>query len=233
MVHGSEADRATKTIINRFNATIPIHIFGTILEIEGKQATYVPPDHPTAALRGGWLIRGATLNPPIDEDLLEQGASILSKVKDVTSFPPPYEGQGKIVGDSLFLKSNLSFKAMTRKPNWYQYASMAELLDGLADPASEGIERSDITMYIHVRLLRPILAMTLMFMSLPLVLGGYGRNMFINLGLALGNSAIFYGALILCQYLGSSGVLAPALAAWLPLFVFAAIATIRWDQIRT
>ena len=31
-------------------------------------------------------------------------------------------------------------------------------------------------------------------MSLPLVLGGYGRNMFINLGFALGNSAIFYGA---------------------------------------
>ncbi len=39
-------------------------------------------------------------------------------------------------------------------------------------------------------------------MSLPLVLGGYGRNTFINLGFALGNSALFYGALILCTYLG-------------------------------
>ena len=98
---------------------------------------------------------------------------------------------------------------MTRKPSWYQYASMGELLDGLSDPASEGTERAEITMYIHVRLLRPILALTLMFMSLPLVLGGYGRNMFINLGFALGNSAIFYGAVLLCQYLGSNGVLAP------------------------
>ena len=70
------------------------------------------------------------------------------------------------------------------------------------DPASEGTERADITIYIHVRLLRPILTLTLMFMSLPLVLGGYGRNMFINLGFALGNSAIFYGMLLLCQYLG-------------------------------
>ena len=60
-----------------------------------------------------------------------------------------------------------------------------------------------------------------MFMSLPLVLGGYGRNMFVNLGYALGNSAVFYGVGLFCQYLGSNGVLAPALAAWLPLFFFA------------
>jgi lipopolysaccharide export system permease protein len=70
-------------------------------------------------------------------------------------------------------------------------------------------------------------------MSLPLVLGGYGRNMFINLGFALGNSALFYGSVILCQYLGSSGVLPASLSAWLPLFAFALLATIRWDWIRT
>ena len=98
---------------------------------------------------------------------------------------------------------------MMRKPSWYQYASMGELLDGLSDSASDRTELNEITIYIHVRFLRPILALTLLFMSLPLVLGGYGRNMFINLGFALGNSAIFYGAVILCQYLGSSGVLVP------------------------
>ena len=76
-----------------------------------------------------------------------------------------------------------------RKPSWYQYASMGELLDGLSDSASDRTELNEITIYIHVRVLRPILALTLLFMSLPLVLGGYGRNMFINLGFALGNSA--------------------------------------------
>ena len=82
-------------------------------------------------------------------------------------------------------------------------------------------------MWIHVRLLRPILSITLMFMTLPLVLGGYGRNMFINLGFALGNSGMFYAGVMLCQYLGSNEVLAPSLAAWLPLFVFALLATVR------
>jgi lipopolysaccharide export system permease protein len=75
--------------------------------------------------------------------------------------------------------------------------------------------------------------MALLFMSLPLVLGGYGRNMFINLGFALGNSAIFYGALLFAQYLGSFTILSPPLTAWAPLMGFGAIATLRWGQIRT
>ena len=74
---------------------------------------------------------------------------------------------------------------------------------GLTDPSTgEGSERNDVAMFVHRRLLRPFLGMNLLFMSLPLVLGGYGRNTFINLGLALGNSAIFYGGLILLSVFG-------------------------------
>jgi lipopolysaccharide export system permease protein len=233
MVDGSLADRATRTIVNRFNATVPYEVFGEIRKIEARQATYVPSDHPTAPIRGGWLIRSATVNPPVDPALLEPGASILTLVKDTTGFPPPCGDPALLPGDVYFLKSSLSFKAMTRKPNWYQYAAMGELLDGMSDPASEGTELADITMHTHSRLMRPVLAMTLLFMSLPLVLGGYGRNMFINLGFALGNSAMFYGVSLLCLYLGSNEVLVPSLAAWLPLFLFAMLASWRWDRIRT
>lgn len=233
MIHGKEADRATRTITSRFNATIPYEVFGTMREIEGKQATYIPADHPTAPLKGGWLIRAATLKPEVEEDLLEPGASILTRVTDLKGFPRAYGGQPPTGGETYFLYSNLTFKSMMRKPNWHSYASMGELFDGLVDSASDKTELGDITIAIHVRFLRPILALTLLFMSLPLVLGGYGRNMFINLGFALGNSALFYGTVLLCQYLGSSGVLIPSLAAWIPLFIFASLATIRWDWIRT
>src|SRR4051794_10401152 len=41
MIHGKEADRATRTITARFNATIPVEVFGSIREIEGRQATYI------------------------------------------------------------------------------------------------------------------------------------------------------------------------------------------------
>ena len=232
LIGGSKADRATRTIVKRFYATVLVSVYGSIRKIEGKQATYIPPDDPSAPIKGGWLVRGATVKPPVDPKQLLPGASILTKVTDPTGFPPPWGGQA-LPGDTYFLKSNLTFKALTRKMNWYQYASMGELIDGLVDPATEAADRADITLSIHVRLIRPFLSLTLMFMSLPLVLGGYGRNMFINLGFALGNSAMFYGVVMLCQYLGGSGVLVVSLAAWLPLFLFAMLATWRWDRIRT
>ncbi len=65
------------------------------------------------------------------------------------------------------------------------------------------------------------------------VLSGEGRNMFINLGLALGTSALFYAGNFLSQYLGDNAVLSPELAAWFPLIAFGTIAVARWDTIRT
>jgi lipopolysaccharide export system permease protein len=233
MIDGSEADRTSRTIVTRFNATILPEVFGVIHKIEAKQATYIPPDASRAPIRGGWLIRGAALSPTVDPELLELGASILTKVHDAAGFPPALGDPAALKGETYFLKTTLSFKSMTRKPNWYKYASMGEAVDGLVDPATDITERGDITMNIHFRLLRPVLSLTLLFMTLPLVLGGYGRNMFINLGFALGNSAMFYGMLLLCEYLGSSAMLIPSLAAWVPLFLFSLVATWRWDRIKT
>jgi lipopolysaccharide export system permease protein len=283
MIHGNEADRATRTIMP-FYSTIPVGVYGKMHDIKAIQATYVPPDHPTAPLKGGWLIRRAVINPPLDDAALQENSSVLSRVVDLEGFPPAYvqpkgsgqAGQGDlqrlasllphtdiaylvslpafpvclnpavlkyyVLMDHLseldrgdyFLKSSLTFQAMTRKPTWYQFAPTFDLIQGLTDPSTtEGSERLDIATFVHIRLLRPVLAMNLLFMSLPLVLGGYGRNTFINLGFALGNSAMFYGAIIFCQYLASFTIVSPELAAWLPLIVFGTIATLRWGQIRT
>jgi lipopolysaccharide export system permease protein len=233
MIAGKEADRESRTIIGKFNVTAPVEVFGSIRQIDGKQATYIQADDRAAPLRGGWLVRGATISPPLSDEVLNDPDSIVVAVKDLAGFPPPYGDGRELAGDAVFLKTTLSFEAMTRKSNWYQYGSMVDLVEGLVDPATDASDRNDVTMYIHVRLLRPFLSLTLMFMTLPLVLGGYGRNMFVNLGYALGNSAIFYGVCLFSQYLGGNGVLEPPLAAWLPLFCFAMLATYRWGQIRT
>ena len=65
------------------------------------------------------------------------------------------------------------------------------------------------------------------------MLGGYGRNMFVNLGLSLGTSALFYGLAFISQFLGSHYVIPPELSAWAPLIGFGTISVIRWDAIRT
>ena len=77
-----------KTIMPFF-ATMNVRIFGQIHELDGRQATYIPPDHPTAPLKGGWLVREATINPPLDDDILRESGEILSRVEDTKGFPPP------------------------------------------------------------------------------------------------------------------------------------------------
>jgi lipopolysaccharide export system permease protein len=287
-IHGVDADRATQTIFP-FYATLDVPVLGSIHDLKGRQATYIPPDHPTAPITGGWLVRGASINPAIEDEQFRASQQVLFRVENLKGFPPPYVPPNKeeaqpgisaaafalaadtaemiphsellyfampqplLAGGNIaflqvnslldrkvdvshgtfFLKSSLTFQAMTRKTKWYQFAPTRDLLLSLSDPSTAGSERVEVAVFVHGRILRPVLGMNLLFMSLPLVLGGYGRNTFINLGFALGNSAIFYGAILCSSYLGTFRDITPELSAWLPLMIFAAIAAYRWGQIRT
>jgi lipopolysaccharide export system permease protein len=230
---GKEADRASQTIL-QFAATIDWTLFGQPHEVKGAQATYVPADHPTAPLKGGWLVRGvAKVNPEMSDEELAETSGVLTKVTDVSKFPPPKGDPKDLIGDAYFLKSSLNFQSMTRKLHWYEYANTWELLNALADRGTDAHELDDISLFLHSRLLRPAMSLTLLFMTLPLVLSGYGRNSFISLGLALGNSAMFYSIQLLSRFLGGSGWLGHEMASWAPLMGFAGLATIRWGKIRT
>jgi lipopolysaccharide export system permease protein len=286
-IHGVDADRATKTIFP-FYATLDFSILGSIVDVKGQQATYIPPDHPTAPFKGGFLVRQGTIHPPIEDDQFEASQKVIRRVENLRGFPPPYvppteevvpgartpvptvvpddvempghseiqfltlpvplplcpsimflevnkllDHKFDVSHGTFFLKSSLTFQAMTRKTKWYGFAPTLDLLQNLSDPSTEGSERIEVSVFLHGRILRPVLGLNLLFMSLPLVLGGYGRNTFINLGFALGNSALFYGAILCCSYLGTFRDVPPELSAWIPLMVFGAIAAYRWDQIRT
>lgn len=230
LLHAPEADRATRTLLNS-NITLPDSVFGTLVEVEAKQARYIPEDDLKSPMRGGWLLRGATLKTPVEPGQLEEGAFV--RVKDLEGFPPTYGKQPKLAGDSYFLRTSLKFDSVARSRDWYQYATTPELIRSLSDPSNDSQEKADIGVFMHSRLLRPLLSLNLMMLSLPLVLGGYGRNMFINLGLSLGTSAIFYGICFLSQYLGNNAVITPELSAWAPLIGFGSVAVARWGAIRT
>ena len=234
MVHGHEGDRIARTV-TPFNATTPEALAGSSLVIEARDARFIPPDAEGCPERGGWLMRGVVISPPTAP--LEAAAQLLVPLDDATvaAFPPPPEVAAPpipAVGKSYFLRTNVSFEALTRNRNWYQYATTIELIRGLFDPINEP-ERLEMEVFLHGRLLRPVLSLALLMLSLPIVLGSDGRNMFINLGLSLATSALFYGLLFVTGFLGRNGVLTPELAAWLPLFVFGTVAVARWDRIRT
>ena len=237
VIEGRDADRATRTI-TKMGATIPVRVAGKMMEISSAEATYIPPEYTKAPFNGGWLLRDARfLTPmPTTESLNNLTHGVLSKVDDLSVYPPHMDPLDTFIARpnavNLFLKSDLTFATMTRSRHWYQYARTPDLIRSLSNPTNLG-DRDDIQVFLHGRLIRPLLGLNLMLLSLPLVLGGTGRNMFVNLGMSLGTSGIFYSANFMSQYLGSHGVLSAELAAWAPLILFGTIASARWGSIRT
>src|SRR4051794_23804751 len=102
LIHGREADRRAKTILP-FNATIPASVFGSMHELVAKQGQYIPETAVHCPMRGGWLLRGATLDQPIDDELLKPGRSILSRLDSAKGFPPPVGERRELGGETYFL----------------------------------------------------------------------------------------------------------------------------------
>jgi lipopolysaccharide export system permease protein len=225
---------------------VPADRFGVMFNLRGRNARYIPMDDPLAAFRGGWLVRGGDLTPPdapidgtvllrIDPDLatLIGSAGLALPAAEAASGALPAVGNVRVLADgTYFVRSNLDFQTMVQNRQWYQYATTPSLIRSLKDPTFRA-EQVEIGVFLHTRNIRPLLTMTLLFLSLPLVLGGMNKNMFVNLGKSLGTSALFYLCLFITGYLGNNRMMSPEQAAWFPLIGFACLAAWRWDQIRT
>jgi lipopolysaccharide export system permease protein len=246
LIHGAYAHRGPRAI-EPFDATFPTNRYGVMLHVSANQAQYVPPEEARYPLRGGWLVRGATLSPadaPLDgvivsrldpdpvANALTAGLAEIQADALLDAMPAPHGKKRNLESGTLFLKTNLTFTTLVQSRMWYQFAPTAALVSALRDPTFTA-EHQDIAVFLHTRNIRPLLSLALLGMSLPLVLGGYGRNMFVNLGLSLGSSAVFYLVVFIAQWLGSNRVLPAALAAWAPLILFGTLAAARWDRIRT
>ena len=245
-IASEKAERATASV-TKFDATFPASRFASMFRLTADRARYVAPDDTFAALRGGWLIRGGDLKPPdaepdgeilvrVDPDpvsaIATGGAAVVAAEAAVAAMPTVHPRSHGLAEGTYFFRSNVDFATVTQDRHWYQFASTPSVLRAYKDPTYRS-ERSQIAVYIHSRLLRPFLALALLALSLPMVLSGQNRNMFINLGISLGISACFYIGLFVMQYLGAEGVVAPEVAAWGPLIVFGTAGAANWGRIRT
>lgn len=124
----------------------------------------------------------------------------------------------------LFVVSDVGFEQISNGASWRRYASTSELIAELRNPSLDfGL---DSKVLVHSRVVQPFLDLALFFLGLPLVLNRESRNIFVAVGwcflLVLG----FFLVVTLCQTLGSIGYLdSPSFAAWLPLIIFAPLAT--------
>ena len=114
---------------------------------------------------------------------------------------------------------------------WRTYASMPELIAELHGPAADS--GADVRVAIHTRILQFFMDGTLVMLGLPVMLSRRSRNAYVSIGICLAVATLFMLTALACQQLGQSEHDAPALAAWLPLLVFAPLAAAMSQSLRT
>lgn len=118
-----------------------------------------------------------------------------------------------------FVASNVHFDQLTAGNSWHQYTSSLQLVRELRNDSIRHGTNVRVTM--HSRFVKPILDMTLLFLALPLILQRRKKNLLIAAGSCFLLVVVFYLVVLTSHAFGDHGfLLSPALAAWLPLFLF-------------
>jgi lipopolysaccharide export system permease protein len=171
-----------------------------------KNAFYEPPraDRP-----GGYRFVEVLKPAGLDREpsLSLDGVPVL-----LTALDCPWVNPGE-----CFLKSNVSFEHLEADGS-QQFSSTAELIRGLRNRSLDFGAKERLI--IHSRLVRPLLDLTLLFLGLPLMLSRSKQNVFLAIGVCMALVITFMVVVFACEYLGSSYLIEPALAAWLPLMIF-------------
>ncbi|HXG10492.1 MAG TPA: LptF/LptG family permease [Gemmataceae bacterium] len=208
-LHGRVGSRKTM-IVKDFCCTIPEGLASNLLHLCAQEARYIPPGNGPRS--GGWLMTGT--QPPRLEGW--ERPDILEVIDD-----------GK-----YFLKTaEVDLEVLLRNRKWFNYASTWRLYRQLQSPDSSRL--AAMAVLFHMRLTRPILGVILVLLGLSVILRDQNRNVFISAGLCLILCGIFFAACFTCKSLGDNDLVAPALAAWLPVLCFGPLALVMFDAVHT
>lgn len=189
-------------------------------QLAARKATYQPPaaEHP-----GGYLLEGVSHPADLQEltSAAQDGAPVILTPKDHAWLKP----------DACFVVSDITFEHLVADSVWCQFSSTPELIEVLRNPSLD--YGADTRVTLHRRFVQPVLDVTLLFLGIPLVLSRSNRNIFVAAAKCLLLVAAFFVVILGCQALGSTILVSPALAAWLPMLVFIPIAYVgalrRWE----
>lgn len=175
-------------------------------------AMYQPPtdDRP-----GGYLLQGVSQ----PRELLAKPSLQLPSGEPAVLTP---QDTAWLKPGECFVVSQVEFDQLVDAASWRQYSSTWDLIQGLYNRSLDF--GADVRVTIHSRLVQPLLDVVLLFLGMPLVLGQRNRNMFIAIGQCLVVVIGFMLVVLGCQALGSSILISPVLAVWLPLFFFVPLA---------
>lgn len=189
-------------------------------KIQSSEAFYVPAGEGRPA---GYLFKNVSL--PAD-----LGTTASASLEDAPVLLSPHDTPW-LKPNECFVVSDLSFEQLTGKTSFRRYLSTPDLLGGLGNRSLDF--GSDVKVIVHHRFLTPLLDVTLFLLGLPLVLRWENRNIFIAAGMCSLVVATFLLVTTASHAAGANYLLRPALAAWLPLVIFApaaySLARPLWD----
>ena len=207
LIAGQRVDRKNATL-RRVTVVLPRSVAGRLITIHAAKAVYQAPGREGEL--GRWILYDAE-----PRDLNLRFAALR-----------PGDQPGTYV-----LLSDVSLQDVYRGERWYHLEPTRRLLKRLQNPRT--IHRSEIAVLVHSRLTRPLLNTVIVFLALPLVLGGADRKLFWSLGSSILLSAVVHGVVYVAHGLGNHEVIDPALAAWLPVLVFGPAAAAVYDLVQT
>ena len=123
--------------------------------------------------------------------------------------------------------------ALTRRRSseFFRYLSFAGTRKLLDDPSAVDPKVAEVAMHKHFS--KPILNIVLLLLGLPFVVGQEGKSYFISVIICIVLFVFVLGFEYAATEFGQSGYVHPALAAYLPVFIFTPVAIIAMESIRT
>ena len=88
------------------------------------------------------------------------------------------------------------------------------------------------SLLFHSRISYTLTHFVLLLLGIPLVVGfeRLSKNLFLRVGLCVLICGIFYSLTFVCSNLGTTGMLHPILAAWLPTIIFGSVGLLFFDM---
>jgi lipopolysaccharide export system permease protein len=200
--------------VYKFFATFPETGSSPMFHLTADEAVYFPAGS-NGPLSGGWWLRLG------DKETRENSPQE----------PLPGNLKQIQIGQYFLITQDVDYDMMSRGAGWYLYAPIGKLRELLS--RNEPRRQARVAVLFHTRITRPITGALLVLFGLALVLQNPNRHVFISAGMCLAASAWFYLCVLGGKFLGDQGIVAPPLAAWLPVLLYGPITVVAFDSVHT
>jgi len=121
----------------------------------------------------------------------------------------------------------------TKKISYSEFMNISELKNYILYLEKNKSDPTKFRAKLYYKVAFPFSSLIMVFIAIPFSFLMGNKGTLYGIGIAVGISMIFWGAIGIFSALGSSGILPPFLSAFAPLFLFGAISFYLFINIKT